>query len=75
VPIESVCDDTLDYNGTLYYIVDDYSSDDEIIAVSSETKPDSYGRYTTVKLLMSGDEITGIEESDQEFNSTDNELE
>lgn len=73
-PIQSVCDETIDFNGNTYYVVEGGLDDDEIIAVPSDAGPDCNGCYETMILVVEDGEIVNVEDNSQLFNSTYNEL-
>ena len=73
-PIESVCDETIDFGGKTYYVVEGDLDDDGIVAVPSDADPDCYGCYETVILVVKNGEVVDVEDNDQMFNSTENEL-
>lgn len=73
-PIESVCDETIDFKGNTYYIVEGGLDDDEIIAVSADARPDCNGCYETVKLVVEEGGVVNVEDNSQLYNSTYNEL-
>ena len=72
-PIEDVCDEIVEYNGVKYFIAMDY--DDEIIGVAEGENPNKYGQYPTVRLIKEDGEVIKVEENDEWFNSSNNELE
>lgn len=73
-PIESVCDEKVDFNGNTYYVVEGDLDGDELVAVPLDAEPDKYGRYETVMLVVDEGEIVDVKNSDKLFNSTYNEL-
>lgn len=75
IPINENNLDVMEYDGTRYYIVDNNSTDSEIIAVSEKQTPDCYGKYETVRLHIFEGKITGIRSNDEKYNSTDECLE
>ena len=73
-PVESVCNETVEFDGKTYYVVDGDCEDEEMVAVSSEAKPDCYGCYETVRLILEDGKVVDVEDNDQLYNSTENEL-
>ncbi len=74
-PVESVCSETVDFDGQSYYVVEGGMDDDEIVAVPSDAEPDCNGCYKTVILVVEDGEVVDENSNDQYFNSTEGELE
>ena len=73
IPIEDSCVRSMEYNGKLYYVVEE--DELEIIAVDSFVRANRFSQYPAVKFILEDGNVKDVVKYSQWYNSTEGELE